>query len=288
MVPGDENDCDIKAMIRRRSDMTIDDFSQSEHSLNLRREYESAVECVVQCETIINILQEQLTSKDDKIASLKDMIVEMSLELASLKTLKDEHQLLKWRISLEGHQPSSSDESCRRPPATKDEQEEAIQFLKMNDAPVRNACKEDRRYPSPLSMQNSTPSSSSPRLCPQTVPVEDEEERCSAISSENSAMECMSLVSGDEPEAPIQGLPDLGYFLGFKNSRSKSSKAAYEVLRNSNEEYQQHNDHEGKQQSWSGKKMKRRSSCSVGTRNSGSIISILFEDIMVGLIEETG
>lgn len=61
-------------------------------------EYQNAVECLAQCESIIKALQDQLKSKDKQIACLEGRLVQMSLELASSKALEDEHrQLLKRR-----------------------------------------------------------------------------------------------------------------------------------------------------------------------------------------------
>ena len=53
---------------------------------------------LVQCESIINTLQEQLTSKDEQIASLEEKIVQMSFELASSKAFEYEHRS-KSRVS---------------------------------------------------------------------------------------------------------------------------------------------------------------------------------------------
>mmetsp|Transcript_27127 Transcript_27127/g.49259 ORF Transcript_27127/g.49259 Transcript_27127/m.49259 type:complete len:381 (-) Transcript_27127:83-1225(-) len=84
---------------------------------NLHKNYHSAIECLLHCEQIIsnlqeeliskddqianleNILQEQVVSKDDHIAALENKLVHMSLELASAKSLVDEHQLFKRRLS---------------------------------------------------------------------------------------------------------------------------------------------------------------------------------------------
>mmetsp|Transcript_14227 Transcript_14227/g.24319 ORF Transcript_14227/g.24319 Transcript_14227/m.24319 type:complete len:338 (-) Transcript_14227:134-1147(-) len=59
----------------------------------LRQDYECAIDCLMQCESLINSLQDQLTSKDKQIKVLEGKLVEMSLELASSKAREDEHEL---------------------------------------------------------------------------------------------------------------------------------------------------------------------------------------------------
>ena len=65
-----------------------------ECNLDLRRDYQQAVDCLIQCDTLFKTFQEQLQSKDSRIAMLEDKVMELSLELASVKASQD-HQKLK-------------------------------------------------------------------------------------------------------------------------------------------------------------------------------------------------
>lgn len=66
--------------------------NKGEKELDLRQNYQAAVECLVQCEAIIDTLQKSLLSKDERIAALEEKIVKMSFELASSKAFEDEHR----------------------------------------------------------------------------------------------------------------------------------------------------------------------------------------------------
>ena len=98
MCPPDEeissNIRKIKAVIRRASDISCNNQDLN-CELNLRQDYEDAYNCIIQCESIINSLQEQVVSKDERIASLEKQIIQMSLELAKAKAKEDEHILFK-------------------------------------------------------------------------------------------------------------------------------------------------------------------------------------------------
>lgn len=69
-----------------------DDLSDVMGELELCQCYQNAVECLVDCDNVITNLQEELTSKNDLIASLEEKIVRMSLELATSKAFEDEHR----------------------------------------------------------------------------------------------------------------------------------------------------------------------------------------------------
>lgn len=82
--------------MRRFSEVSASQQSVASESdlaeLDLRKDYRNAVECLVQCESIIVILEEKLAAKDERIAGLEDRIVRMSLELASTKASEDRLQ----------------------------------------------------------------------------------------------------------------------------------------------------------------------------------------------------
>ena len=82
----------------------VKEAEDEDESFQPRQEYQNAVNCLIRCEFIIKSLQEevaskdvqlqtQLVAKDGQIASLEEKIVAMSLELASLKGMEDEHRL---------------------------------------------------------------------------------------------------------------------------------------------------------------------------------------------------
>lgn len=56
---------------------------------DLRQDYQNAVDCLIQCETLFNSFQEQLRLKDDRIITLEDKVMDLSLELAALKARLD-------------------------------------------------------------------------------------------------------------------------------------------------------------------------------------------------------
>mmetsp|Transcript_8305 Transcript_8305/g.13417 ORF Transcript_8305/g.13417 Transcript_8305/m.13417 type:complete len:304 (+) Transcript_8305:1-912(+) len=66
--------------------------------LNLRQDYENAINCVVQCESMINTLQEQLASKDEQIASLEEKIMRIPSEPLQEQLVSKDEQI----TSLEG------------------------------------------------------------------------------------------------------------------------------------------------------------------------------------------
>jgi len=65
------------------------------YDFDLHRNYHDVVDRLIQCNSLINALQDQLASKEEQIKNLEGKLVEMSIELASSKALEDEHQLLK-------------------------------------------------------------------------------------------------------------------------------------------------------------------------------------------------
>ena len=63
--------------------------------IDLCRDYKNAVDCLLQCDTLFKAFQEQIQSKDDRIATLEDKVMELSLELASIKAGQDQLKLKK-------------------------------------------------------------------------------------------------------------------------------------------------------------------------------------------------
>jgi hypothetical protein len=95
--PAVENDeINLKEAIRRLSSITGDAVSVYEFDYldesDLRRDYQTAIDCLIQCESMIKNLQEQLLSKEERIVSLEDKILHMSLELASSMAREDHLQ----------------------------------------------------------------------------------------------------------------------------------------------------------------------------------------------------
>ena len=95
--------------------------TDSNDDVDLGQNYQNAVDCLIQCEFIIQSLQEQLASKDEQMANLEEKLVQMSLDLASCKTFQDEQSqqlnLLKRRIP----SVSSSNSSTQRADKKKQE-----------------------------------------------------------------------------------------------------------------------------------------------------------------------
>jgi hypothetical protein len=83
---------DVKGVIRRLSSKSslceFDDL----HESDLRRDYQTAIDCLIQCESMIKDLQDQLLAKDERIESLEDKIMHMSLQLASSMAREDHLQ----------------------------------------------------------------------------------------------------------------------------------------------------------------------------------------------------
>ena len=143
-------------VLRRASEITneIDEFDLSEN-------YQTAVDCLVSCESIINTLQEELASKDEhiasleeklmqmseaeQIASLEEKLVNMSLELALTKAHADEleHRLKPRSTS------ASSNECSDASPA----------LIAFNEAKWQPTSKNRRKtHASPSSNEGSDPS----------------------------------------------------------------------------------------------------------------------------------
>ena len=83
----------------QKDNVCEDDNGQSD----LHIYYQNAVNCLVHCDSVITNLQEQLSFKDEQIASLEMKLIETKLELASTKALQDEQSQafnrIKRRIS---------------------------------------------------------------------------------------------------------------------------------------------------------------------------------------------
>lgn len=94
-----------------RSSSTVMELSPTADSLecdldlDLRRDYQNAVDCLIQCDALFKTFQEQLLAKDNRIVTLEDKVMDLSLELASVKAGQD-HQKLKTQ------QGSSSASTC--------------------------------------------------------------------------------------------------------------------------------------------------------------------------------
>ena len=69
-----------------------------EDESDLRQDYQNAVDCLIQCETLFNSFQDQLRSKDHRIDMLEDKVMELSLELAAIKARQDVPNLKKNEI----------------------------------------------------------------------------------------------------------------------------------------------------------------------------------------------
>jgi len=73
---------------------------------DLRQDYENAIDCLVNCESLISTLQQRLKVKDEKlqlkdehISNLEETIIKMSLQLANLKASEDEYKMSQRRRS---------------------------------------------------------------------------------------------------------------------------------------------------------------------------------------------
>jgi len=88
------------------------DISESERSnsnIDLRRDYDTAMWCLANCESLISTLQQRLVIKDERlamnaehIANLEETIDNMALQLANLKKAsKDEHHSKQLRGSID-------------------------------------------------------------------------------------------------------------------------------------------------------------------------------------------
>lgn len=96
------------------------------NDFDLPQNYQNALDCLVQCEYIIKILQEQLVSKDEQIASLEEKLVRMSFELASSKALQDEQlHRFKGRISSIENISVDGDDECTTLPSQQHQQQTA-------------------------------------------------------------------------------------------------------------------------------------------------------------------
>jgi len=95
----DDDDYFLDSRIKPRSGITTDEF-------DLHENYHNAIEYLITCGSVIKSMQDKLDAKDEQLAkkeeeieTLKEKIVEMSLELASAKAVEDYHHLMKRRLS---------------------------------------------------------------------------------------------------------------------------------------------------------------------------------------------
>ena len=83
-------------------------------SFDLLKRYHDALECLFNRDRIIKEQEAKLASRDERIAHLELMLVQMSLELASSKAMEDEHRLYQRKMSnvsisnLSNHSSSSN------------------------------------------------------------------------------------------------------------------------------------------------------------------------------------
>ncbi|KAL7473396.1 hypothetical protein ACHAXS_013848 [Conticribra weissflogii] len=73
---------------------------------NLLDKYQAAVNRITECESIISKLYEELSSKDEHIATLEERLVQMSIDLATSKAAEDEQRLTNRRLSELRHSES--------------------------------------------------------------------------------------------------------------------------------------------------------------------------------------
>lgn len=107
---GEDDDMDVerKVVVRRVSTKNSHSDDLVEES-DLRRDYQTAIDCLIQCESIIENMKEQLLSKEEMIASLEDKIMTMSLELASSMAREDhlQHKMKTSFTSVSLHQATN-------------------------------------------------------------------------------------------------------------------------------------------------------------------------------------
>ena len=104
-----------------------EEICDANEDFDLPQNYQNAVDCLVQCECLINNLQEELASKDEQIARLEEKLVRMSFELASSKALQDE-QLHQFNGSISSIESSSVDDANQC--ATSSQQQHQQQTIK--------------------------------------------------------------------------------------------------------------------------------------------------------------
>ena len=97
------------------------DISESERSnsnIDLRRDYDTAMWCLANCESLISTLQQRLVIKDERLANLEEMIDDMTLQLANLKKAsKDEHHGKQQRGSVDSEISTLDDDDDEDTPA---------------------------------------------------------------------------------------------------------------------------------------------------------------------------
>ena len=94
----------VSSVMPRSSSTVVDlcptaDSLEYDLDLDLRRDYQNAVDCLIQCDALFKTFQEQLLSKDNRIVTLEEKVMELSLELASIKAGQDYQKLKTQRGS---------------------------------------------------------------------------------------------------------------------------------------------------------------------------------------------
>lgn len=89
----DESTEQSKSTIFRSDNMNtpdcINSIPKDSPTDDIQQSYETAIDCLIQCSQIIDRLQEQIASKDERIKDMEEKIIDMSLDLASSKASID-------------------------------------------------------------------------------------------------------------------------------------------------------------------------------------------------------
>jgi len=70
-------------------------INDDDEEADLRQDYQSAVDCLIQCESLFNTFQTRISSYEEQIALLEEKVMSLSLELASVKAREDYRRLKK-------------------------------------------------------------------------------------------------------------------------------------------------------------------------------------------------
>ena len=119
----------------------------SANNFDLKRDYQNAIDCLINCEELITTLQKRLQTKDEQIATLEETIVQMSLQLANSKAFEDEFRSTKRRSSMESCNDTSlqlSDISDRDNNGSSDDSKDDDDVLLNNNNRRRTKTKERR------------------------------------------------------------------------------------------------------------------------------------------------
>ena len=122
-----------------------DRSDESANNFDLKRDYQNAIDCLINCEELITTLQKRLQTKDEQIATLEETIVQMSLQLANSKAFEDEFRSTKRRSSMESCNDNSlqlSDISDRDNDGSSDDSKDDV--LLKNNKDRRTKTKERR------------------------------------------------------------------------------------------------------------------------------------------------